>query len=279
MSTVAKRYQVSDVALRKICKKLGVPTPPRPWAKVTGARRRRLPNLPPITKADKTRAPSSRGSKEPERDRRIAALLEANPVPAIPLPSSGTVAETQSSSAARQSPQKREYNGRGLLHADAQDVFAMSVSAINRDRALLVLDAIIAAALSVGGQVEPSMKTKRPLLTLRGQPFEIAIYEPTRRSERELTKLELRQQQRGELHWIRDKHVFVPTGKMRLEIRAEGAYSPLLNARGRQRADRDPPGNRLAGTHAQSRRAHDRTPDARGGTEASENRAGGPEAI
>jgi hypothetical protein len=53
----------------------------------------------------------------------------------------------------------------------------MSVSAINRDRALLVLDAIIAAAVGAGGKIEPSMKTKRPLLTLRGEPFELAIYD------------------------------------------------------------------------------------------------------
>jgi hypothetical protein len=33
--TVARRYEVSDVALRKICKKLGVPVPPLSyWAKV-----------------------------------------------------------------------------------------------------------------------------------------------------------------------------------------------------------------------------------------------------
>jgi hypothetical protein len=232
VSTVAKRYQVSDVALRKICKKLGVPTPPLGhWAKVTAGKTPPVGKLPANHKGPTRHVRQVREDpEEPERDRRIAALLEANPVPAIPLPIlKATVAEThvvvrRTARALR----KREYNGRGLLHADAQDVFAMSVSAINRDRALLVLDAIIAAALSVGGQVEPSMKTKRPLLTLRGEPFEIAIYEPTRRSERELTKLELRQQQRGELHWIRDKHVFVPTGKMRLEIREEGAYSPLL---------------------------------------------------
>jgi hypothetical protein len=232
VSTVAKRYRVSDVALRKICLKLGVPVPPLGyWARIAAGRTPPIAKLPADHKGPNRHVRQVREDvKEPDRDRRIAALLEADPVPPIPPPSlKATVAETHV--AVRRTARalrKREFNGRGLLHADAQDVFVMSVSAINRDRALLVLDAIIAAAVGAGGKIEPSMKTKRPLLTLRGEPFELAICEPTRRSERELTKLELRQQQRGELHWIRDKHVFVPTGKIRLEIRAEGAYSPLL---------------------------------------------------
>ncbi len=57
-----------------------------------------------------------------------------------------------------------------------------------------------------------STKTKRPLLKLRGESFELAIHEPTRRADG-------------------DRYAFVPTGKMRLEIRAEGAYSPLLTLR------------------------------------------------
>lgn len=232
VSTVAKHYGVSDVALRKICKKLGVPVPPLGyWAKVAAG------NTPPIAKLPAHHKGPTRHMRqvredveESERDRRVAALLEADPVPTIPAPTLKTaVAETHF--AVRRTAKalrKRDYNGRGLLHADGEDVFAMSVSAANRDRALLILDAIIAAAHSVGGTVEPSMKTKRPVLRLRGESFELVVQEPTRRSERELTRLELRRLQKGELQWIPDKYVFIPTGKARLEIRAEGAYSPLL---------------------------------------------------
>ncbi len=232
VSTVAKRYRVSDVALRKICKKLGVPVPPLGyWAKVAAGKTPPTAKLPANHKGPTRHMRQVREeAEEPERDRRIAALLEANPVPSIPKPTLKTaVAETHF--AVRRTAKalrKRDHNGRGLLHADAEDAFTMSVSARNKDRALLILDAIIAAALSIGGRVEPSMKTKRPVLRLRDESIELAVQEPTRRSERELTKLELKQQQNGKLHWIPDKYVFIPTGKIRLEIRAEGAYSPLL---------------------------------------------------
>lgn len=45
---VAKRYGISDVGLRKICKRLGVPMPPAGhWAKVKAGRSMKRPSLPP----------------------------------------------------------------------------------------------------------------------------------------------------------------------------------------------------------------------------------------
>jgi hypothetical protein len=47
VTTVAKRYGVSDVALRKICKKLAVPLPPLGyWAKLASGRKSPIPQLP-----------------------------------------------------------------------------------------------------------------------------------------------------------------------------------------------------------------------------------------
>src|SRR5258708_22245195 len=207
--TVAKRYQVSDVALRKICVKLGVPVPPLGyWAKVAAGRTPRIAKLPANHKGPTRHVRQVREDPEaPERERRIAALLEADPIPALspPVPKTSVAEAHAAIRRTAKALRKREYYGRGLLHADDEDVFAMSVSAANRDRALLILDAIIATALDAGGKVVPSAKTQRPLLELRGESFELAIHEPTRRAEGA-------------------RYDFVPTGKMRLEIPAEGAY-------------------------------------------------------
>ena len=47
VTTVAKRYGISDVALRKICKKLAVPVPPLGyWARVAAGRKPPTPLLP-----------------------------------------------------------------------------------------------------------------------------------------------------------------------------------------------------------------------------------------
>jgi hypothetical protein len=232
VSTVAKRYFVSDVALRKICKKLGVPTPSLGyWAKLAAGKKSPIAKLPADHKGPTRHVRNIRiESENTEQAQRVALLLAADPIPVAPSPLPKE-AVGQTHAVIRRTAKalkKRQFNGRGLLHTDTEDVFSMSVSMANRERALLVLDAIIAAAIGVGGQLGQSEKGNRPLLKLRGESFELSIREPSRRSERELTAQERAKQQRGELHWIPDKHVFVPTGKLHLEVRAEGAYYPLL---------------------------------------------------
>ena len=47
VTTVAKRYGISDVALRKICRKLAVPLPPLGyWAKIAAGKKLPTPPLP-----------------------------------------------------------------------------------------------------------------------------------------------------------------------------------------------------------------------------------------
>src|SRR5258708_29640975 len=47
VTTVAKRYGISDVALRKICRKLAVPLPPLGyWAKIAAGKKLPTPSLP-----------------------------------------------------------------------------------------------------------------------------------------------------------------------------------------------------------------------------------------
>ncbi|HBW35957.1 hypothetical protein [Desulfosporosinus sp. BICA1-9] len=54
MTTVAKRYGISDVALRKHCKKLEIPTPPNGyWAKVQAGQKPKIPTLPKSKGPDK----------------------------------------------------------------------------------------------------------------------------------------------------------------------------------------------------------------------------------
>lgn len=60
MTTVAKRYGISDVALRKHCKKLEIPTPPNGhWAKVKARQKIKIPPLPKTKGPDKIVTQSS----------------------------------------------------------------------------------------------------------------------------------------------------------------------------------------------------------------------------
>src|SRR5258708_18537175 len=106
--------------------KLGVPAPPPGyWAKVAAGRTPPIAKLPANHKGPTRHVRQIREDPEaPERERRIAALLEADPVPALSPPILKTsVAETHA--AIRRTAtalRKREYYGRGLLHADDEDV-------------------------------------------------------------------------------------------------------------------------------------------------------------
>lgn len=47
--SVAQKYGISDVGLAKICRKMGIPLPPRGfWARVRSCQRMRRPRLPEL---------------------------------------------------------------------------------------------------------------------------------------------------------------------------------------------------------------------------------------
>src|SRR6266581_2523134 len=75
--TVARRYRISDVGLRKICNKLGVPLPPLGyWARVAAGR---TPRIPPLRADHKGQTRYVRSvyvdDEVPEKERRAATLL------------------------------------------------------------------------------------------------------------------------------------------------------------------------------------------------------------
>ena len=77
MRTVAARYDLSDVGLRKICTRLGVPTPPLGyWAKVAAGK---APRVTPLSHAHKGQTRYVRDiyidEHAPERGRRVDKLL------------------------------------------------------------------------------------------------------------------------------------------------------------------------------------------------------------
>lgn len=85
VSTVAKRYGVSDVALRKICTKLAVPIPPLGhWAKTAAGHVIEIPSLPTNHKGPTVHVRYCRDDPErDERESRVSALLAADPIPNV----------------------------------------------------------------------------------------------------------------------------------------------------------------------------------------------------
>ena len=232
VTEVAKRYGISDVALRKICVRLGVPVPPLGyWAKLAAGKKSFITRLPADHKGD-TRYVRSRyiDSEAPERDARIASLLAQHPLPELP-PSSLKASLDECHPIVRRTSKAlgpRSRNDRGLLQSDGQEVLEVCVSQLQRDRALLILDAVLTTALAAGATLCKAAKEDgRPHLTLFGESLYVQILEPTERFERALTPKELKEQKEGRLYYIRDKYEFKGTGKLKLVVANSERYYPL----------------------------------------------------
>ena len=86
VTKVAKRYEVSDVAIRKICAKLRVPLPPRGyWARLAAGRPGRRPALPKFDgPAEIVRHRAVRDEVGPEKQEEPPHLVARREFEALP---------------------------------------------------------------------------------------------------------------------------------------------------------------------------------------------------
>lgn len=232
VTTVAIRYGISNVGLRKICRKLGVPLPGRGyWAKVASGKRPRVTPL----------SATHRGPKAYERrvlvdeqatDRaaRSGSLLDSEGPkawPAISLKSR----EDELHAVVRRTGQRLGTKSRvqsGLLHCRAHDVFEFRVSESQKLRAQRVIDAILTNMLAAGAALVAGVREKTPVhLSVLGESVTLSIKEEVRRTRREPTREEAARQKRE--YWYQpDLYVYEATGKLTVVVLGVNRYSPIL---------------------------------------------------
>ena len=231
VTTVAKRYGVSDVALRKICKQLAVPLPPLGyWTKVAAGRK---PPTPPL--------PKYSGPAEIARQRYVsdepvepdpAHLLarrefEARPENRIVVSETidmphPLVAATER---AFRQPKRRDLRNLPTTDRKALDI---TVSEASLPRALRIMDALLKAldARSMRLSIEPDGK-RRSCLTIQGQILAIRLVETISRTEREPTEKERQEIKKYGHAYLPDRYSYQPTGTLKLGI--IGSYHELQN--------------------------------------------------
>jgi len=233
MQVVAKRYGVSDVALAKTCRKLGVPVPGRGyWAKLKAGRADPRPALPP-----------------PEVGQRKAVTLHpvehpmppewATAVEAAPLTQPIIVHETL------EDPHKlvvlsgrylaKAHPTNGLVSVTRRTCLAIQVSPESLDRALRIFDALIKALKAADLQVEVAVVEEpvsvhrydcRPLdrephrparvtrVLCEGESIEFSLNESVRRVEVPRSQ----HPGKGEHIWEPKLYKYVPTGELALQL-------------------------------------------------------------
>lgn len=226
VSTVAPRYGVSDVGLKKLCARLQIPTPARGhWAKVKAGR-----GIPPKSKLKtykgnpryllKPVAPQPSRPVELEVvDERLTALLAYEQDPANRIVVPARVTRWNPLVAATRDAFRAEYkDGRGMPLPGGKS-FDISVSLEQRVRALRVANTLVRALEKRGFKLVPGKHHIE--VELFGVLLSLCFFESSRRSDYVPTEQERATKARGEWsHWPRYK--YTPSG--RLEVRCNGGY-------------------------------------------------------
>lgn len=233
MGIVASRYGISDVMLKKICKQLEIPTPPRGyWAKLKAGKKPDIPKLPKSTGPDTVQGKGASFRENPDSDvGKAADLLSDDETSSLYLASDKL--RYNQSIHLRPCPEeiKTEYDfPERILRVNHPQFFSF-VESINKEsvpHALAITESIAEAVEHMGGHME-----KPFIFELLGENVELQISERTRRIEHSITAQEAEdlreyEEKRKTYSWYRKPQVrkwdYEFTGKLKFAVAVRYGY-------------------------------------------------------
>jgi hypothetical protein len=224
MTTLAAGYGISDVGLRKICKKLKVPLPGRGfWRRVSTGSRLKKPPLPPFKGLSEyvlrvQNAPPESPESETEVQRLIRAEKERERV----VVSRSLEALDPLSQKTLKSLRSAKKGTAGLVAPKAAGCLDIYVALERVERAVLIMDALLKTFEDRGFRVAAGVGEQRLTeVVVMGEKMIIRLSESYRRKERELTPRELKRQEREP--WLyRNEYTYYSTGELTLTILNSG---------------------------------------------------------
>ena len=163
---VAKRYDVSGVALAKICRKLNVTLPGRGyWARTRAGQKLRVPKLPPLAAgaeeqiAVTRQEPRPKPQLTPEAEARLAGVRAASAASPV-----GSTVDAQHKLVAMSAKLLRRAKPfEGVVTCRDERCLDISVSPAALDRALRIADALVRALEALQLRVEVTEIHRRDL--------------------------------------------------------------------------------------------------------------------
>jgi hypothetical protein len=230
VTTVAKRYGISDVGLRKICKKLSVPLPPLGyWAKLAAGSKSPIPSLPKHsgpTEIVRQRFVSDE-PVEPDPEHLLARReFEARPENQIAVSQTLDSPHPLVAATERALRRPKRHDPRGLPTTDRRGL-DVSVSEASLPRALRIMDALAKAldARAMPIRIELDGK-RRSHVKILDQDLAVRLLESALRTERELTLQERRDMKQYGHVYLPNRYSYKSTGLLKLGI--IGNYSDEL---------------------------------------------------
>ncbi|RQG99133.1 hypothetical protein [Paraburkholderia dinghuensis] len=163
VSKVAKRYEISDVGLRKICVKLHIPVPPVGyWAKIAAGQTVKRPPLARIKGLTTYQRTVYRHPQDDERSTRTKARIgdDAAHAPEVPTVAPRTSIDDCLPLIKRMAKklEGKQRDSRDWAYCDGAGLMRLSVSQQNSLRALLVLNQLLQTLSGAGYQLSTAGK-------------------------------------------------------------------------------------------------------------------------
>lgn len=236
MQVVAKRYGVSDVALAKTCRRMGVPVPGRGhWAKLKAGRAEPRPLLPALEAGQYAHAFIHR-QQRPEPPEWVEEANQAAPVEtAEPVVVSPTLENPHRLVVLASRYLAKAHPSGGLVSTSGKSCLDIRVALESVDRALRIFDALIKALEPAGLRVEVAVveeaepanprdyrwleRTPHPpahvtRVICDGESIEFCLCEETRRVEVPRPQ----SSRKGEYVWEPRVYEYQPTGELMLQL-------------------------------------------------------------
>ena len=235
MSTLSKRYDLSDVGLAKICKRMGVPRPGRGyWARVYGGRVPKKPSLPKLKKGQQQDVHLRNRSSidiEPEALTEIErlVLLEKRKENRIEIPDQLLDPHKLVKITSR-SLQGAKPNERHLVRPRAKGCLDIEIAKSSIGRAMRIMDSLIKALLSRGYEVRLSEDGETIQFIILGEPLGIRLEEKPQCQEHVLTPQEEKRIARDS--WYRyqlPNYDYTPIGKLGLTIKGRRLWDQRVS--------------------------------------------------
>lgn len=235
---VSKEFGISDVALRKICVKHGVPIPPLGyWAKLQHGKKVKQTPLPPLKERQRDEVDLHLRLTRPippevTEARESAIREEAKEEARIAVPAERPAKLHKVAAATEKALCKAKPDGEGFITAPGSETPDVYIGRGSIDRAVLLLHTFLQAALDRGHRVVTDPEFR---ILVDEQPLAIRIYEGKSKAPHVPTSAELKAQAEADEsrarwgqktgHKVYRAWDYSPSGALSLEI-----SDPLLES-------------------------------------------------
>jgi hypothetical protein len=222
VSKVSKRYEISDVGLRKICVSLDIPVPPRGyWEKLAAGKAVNKPSLLPTKGATTYRRSVFKNPQDDELSLRTQVRIDedAARAPDVPTVSMRTSIDECLPLVKRMAKklEDKHRDSRAWPYCDGAGLMRVAVSAQNSLRALLVLNMLLETLTGAGYPLSSGGKAEDPAyVTLLDNKLTFRVRERSRQENIPLTREQLVENKRVGYSLNNQTYVYRPTNELEI---------------------------------------------------------------